>query len=89
MLRLLETLVSYRCCFSRVRLLATPWTAAYQAPPSMPGVIARRPFLFCCFPLMIYFIFRKRRLRAENPEEGADSQPRPFNLNQSHVQYLN
>ena len=21
--------------FSRVRLLATPWTAAYQAPPSM------------------------------------------------------
>ena len=22
-------------CFSRVRLLATPWTAAYQAPPSM------------------------------------------------------
>ena len=21
-------------CFSRVRLLATPWTAAYQAPPS-------------------------------------------------------
>ena len=22
-------------CFSRVRLLATPWTRAYQAPPSM------------------------------------------------------
>ena len=22
-------------CFSRVRLLATPWTAAHQAPPSM------------------------------------------------------
>ena len=22
-------------CFSHVRLLATPWTAAYQAPPSM------------------------------------------------------
>ena len=22
-------------CFSRVRLCATPWTAAYQAPPSM------------------------------------------------------
>ena len=22
-------------CFSRVQLLATPWTAAYQAPPSM------------------------------------------------------
>ena len=22
-------------CFSRVRLLATPWIAAYQAPPSM------------------------------------------------------
>ena len=21
--------------FSRIRLLATPWTAAYQAPPSM------------------------------------------------------
>ena len=22
-------------CFSRVRLFATPWTSAYQAPPSM------------------------------------------------------
>ena len=22
-------------CFSRLRLLATPWTAAYQTPPSM------------------------------------------------------
>ena len=22
-------------CFSRVQLCATPWTAAYQAPPSM------------------------------------------------------
>ena len=43
------------------------------------------PFLFCCFPLMIYFIFRKTRLRAENPEEGADSQPCPFNLNTVHV----
>ena len=27
--------------FSRVRLLATPWTAAYQAPPSMGFFQAR------------------------------------------------
>ena len=28
-------------CFSRVRLLVTPWTAAYQAPPSMGFFQAR------------------------------------------------
>ena len=30
-----ELLLLLLSCFSRVRLLATPWTAAYQAPPSM------------------------------------------------------
>ena len=27
---------------SRVRLLATPWTAAYQAPPSIHGIFQAR-----------------------------------------------
>ena len=32
---------------SRVRLLATPWTAAYQAPPSMDikNITIKVPFL--------------------------------------------
>ena len=25
----------HECMFSRIRLFATPWTVAYQAPPSM------------------------------------------------------
>ena len=45
--------------FSRVRLSATPWIAAYQAPPSMEYIVlnflivvmvlclCRRVFLFC------------------------------------------
>lgn len=37
---------------------------------------------FCRFPLMIYFIFRKMRLRAENPEkEETGTQVRTSNLN--------
>ena len=32
---LLLLLLLLLSCFSRVRLCATPWTAAYQAPPSM------------------------------------------------------
>ena len=31
----METYTLLLSHFSRVRLLATPWTAAYQAPPSM------------------------------------------------------
>ena len=31
----LNMLLLLLSCFSRVRLCATPWTAAYQAPPSM------------------------------------------------------
>ena len=53
---------------SRVRLFATPWTAAYQAPPSMgfPGkstgvgchcllLFWLLPYLFCC--LVFLFLF--------------------------------
>ena len=54
-------------CFSRIRLLATPWTAAYQAPPSMgfskqerwsgvplpsPSQPASLPFFCITFPLL-------------------------------------
>ena len=49
---------------SRVWLLATPWTAAYQAPPSMgfsrqeywSGVPLPSPMLYSRFSLIIYFI---------------------------------
>ena len=30
-----DALLLLLSCFSRVQLCATPWTAAYQAPPSM------------------------------------------------------
>ena len=29
-------------CFSRVRFCAIPWTAAYQASPSIPGILQAR-----------------------------------------------
>ena len=49
--------------FSRVRLLATPWTAAYQAPPSMgfsrqeywSGVPLPSPYACITQPKMLHF----------------------------------
>jgi len=53
---------------SRVRLLATPWTAACQAPPSMgfsrqeywSGVPLPSPVLYCRSLLVICFIYSER-----------------------------
>ena len=50
---------------SRVRLLATPWTAAYQAPPSMgfsrqeywSGVPLPSPCFYTTSLLFLYYIF--------------------------------
>ena len=47
--------------FNRVRLLATPWTAAYQAPPSMgfsrqeywSGVPLPSPLIVCSYLLVM------------------------------------
>ena len=38
---------------SRVRLLATPWTAAYQAPPSMG--FSRQEYLEVLFAMGLFF----------------------------------
>ena len=53
---------------SRVRLHATPWTAAYQAPPSMgfsrqeywSGVPLPSPQGILSFPNCAYFCYRQR-----------------------------
>ena len=52
---------------SRVRLLATPWTPAYQAPPSMgfsgqqyrSGVPLPSPHISSNIPLMTIYVFSK------------------------------
>ena len=41
---------------SRVRLLATPWTAAYQAPPSMG--FSSLSVSFCFISSFVSFLFR-------------------------------
>ena len=47
---------------SRVRLLATPWTAAYQAPPSM-GFARQEYWSWVSFVLLHSTILQKGRLR--------------------------
>ena len=62
---LLDVAVKFKCSsLSRVRLSATPWTAAYQGPPSMgfsrqeywSGVPLPSPYLanvFLFFPVVV------------------------------------
>ena len=48
---------------SRVRLLATPWTAAYQAPPSMG--FSRQEYWSGCHCLLHYKCIRKLKKKKE------------------------
>ena len=62
--------VKVKSC-SCVRLLATPWTAAYQAPPSMgfsrqeywSGVPSPSPYIYMCMYIYIYiYIYKTKSL---------------------------
>ena len=55
---------------SRVRLLVTPWTAAYQAPPSM-GLV---PLLWSCL-LSLPCKDTRRRSASVNQQEGSHQTP--------------
>lgn len=64
----------------RVLLGEGPGDTSAQVPETSVRFHWALPF--CRFPLRIYFIFRKVRLRAENPEKGeTGTQVRTFNLN--------
>ena len=63
--------------FSHVRLLATPWTAAYQAPPSMG--FSRQEYRSGCHCLLRYrcitylkFFFLPFKKNLASPTEGAN-----------------
>ena len=50
---------------SRVRLFATPWTVAYQAPPSLG--FSRQPTLGVCCPFLLQGIFLTQGLNPGLP----------------------
>ena len=58
MVKLLLLLLSH---FSRVRLCATPWTAAHQAPPSM-GVSRQEYWSWLPLPSPCPFLFKFKRV---------------------------
>ena len=62
---------------SRVRLLVTPWTTAYQAPPSM-GVSRQE---YWCRDIMLLLLLQSRfsRIRlCATPEMAAHQAPHPW-----------
>ena len=58
---------------SRVRLLTTPWTAAYQAPPSM-GFSRQEYWNGLPLPSPICLLYIKRNWSGENPPNLIQSQ---------------
>ena len=67
---------------SRVGLLATPWTAAYQAPPSMgfSRQVATCVYIYEVDPLLFGHLVRMTALWLELPRHGWDSDCQGFRI---------